>query len=263
MILSTKQIIEQGNKTRFERLIQSDPVLRNVKTVAELVVSGIVAEKMAELEKFTQQKLNEITNDFTSFKTTIKNGEPGMPGENYILSDADKLEISEKIVVPIVEKVIEKTIVEKTEVIREIPQVHETIHNITKEVAVPEKPLEIVAKINTLEEQIEPRAIKGFWKMIDTLRQEIKRISKLKSDPYLHGGGSSGGSFLAETVSGTINGSNVTFTFPTAFTGSSFISLNGQTMVGGVDYTVSGTTITYIMAPGADLAGLTHVIFHT
>lgn len=55
-----------------------------------------------------------------------------------------------------------------------------------------------------------------------------------------------------ETPSGTINGSNVTFTIAnTPITGSVELYLNGlwQTPGGSNDYTISGSTLTYITAP--------------
>jgi len=76
--------------------------------------------------------------------------------------------------------------------------------------------------------------------------------------PITSGGG---GVLMNEVVSGTIDGSNVTFTIANSFSGVSFISLNGQLMVDGVDYTVSGTIITYAVAPDADLAGTTHYLY--
>ena len=57
----------------------------------------------------------------------------------------------------------------------------------------------------------------------------------------------SAGGLNPQTPSGTINGSNVTFTI----TGSlNALFVNGQFMSpGGVDYTLSGTTITFVTAP--------------
>lgn len=58
-----------------------------------------------------------------------------------------------------------------------------------------------------------------------------------------------------QTISGTINGVNVTFTVPTSVQGTTMISLNGVLYFENVHYTISGTTITFITAPAADLAG--------
>lgn len=58
-----------------------------------------------------------------------------------------------------------------------------------------------------------------------------------------------------ETPSGTINGSNSSFTLAnTPITGSLKLYLNGQRLKAGVgkDYTLSGTTITMAQAPETD-----------
>ena len=57
-----------------------------------------------------------------------------------------------------------------------------------------------------------------------------------------------GGSYIPETPTGTIDGSNAVFTItsPNLFA----LFLNGVYQTpGGVDYTLSGTTITYVNAP--------------
>lgn len=73
-----------------------------------------------------------------------KNGKDWIDWKDYILTNKDKKEIAREIVVPIVEKVIEKT-----ETIKEVP----IITNEIKEVARYETPKEIVKKIESLEWQ--------------------------------------------------------------------------------------------------------------
>ncbi len=67
-------------------------------------------------------------------------------------------------------------------------------------------------------------------------------------------------SLLVEAPSGAVDGSNVTFTLsqsplPIA---SLFLFQNGLFQTNGVDYTVSGTTVTFMSAPltGATLTAL-------
>jgi hypothetical protein len=62
-------------------------------------------------------------------------------------------------------------------------------------------------------------------------------------------------------VSGTINGSNTTFTIsPAPFDSNSInLMLNYQPQIQGIDYTISGTTITYVTPPPAAFAGLPHI----
>jgi hypothetical protein len=64
-------------------------------------------------------------------------------------------------------------------------------------------------------------------------------------------------------VNGTIDGNNTTFTLAgsiTPFDSNSLqLSLARQPQIQGIDYTISGTTITYISAPAAALAGQPHI----
>jgi hypothetical protein len=68
------------------------------------------------------------------------------------------------------------------------------------------------------------------------------------------------GSLSVQLVSGTIDGANTGFTVPNSFSGKSIIALNGQILVQDVDYTVSGTAITYSSAPPAALSGTSHYL---
>lgn len=64
-----------------------------------------------------------------------------------------------------------------------------------------------------------------------------------------------GADSVQETPSGTVNGSNVTFTLANTPAASSpvLVFLDGilQLLGGGEDYTISGTTITFVTAPVA------------
>lgn len=64
-------------------------------------------------------------------------------------------------------------------------------------------------------------------------------------------------------VNGNIDGNNATFTLAGAITpfdaNSLQLSLARQPQLQGIDYTISGTTITYITPPPADLAGQPHI----
>lgn len=74
------------------------------------------------------------------------------------------------------------------------------------------------------------------------------------------GGGSGGGTLAKQLVSGIIDGSNLVFTVPTAFVGKSIIILDSQTFVQDLDFTISGTTITYITAPASDHIAANHYL---
>jgi hypothetical protein len=67
-----------------------------------------------------------------------------------------------------------------------------------------------------------------------------------------------------ETPSGTINGSNASFTLAHAPspTDSLQLYLNGQIQTQGVDYTLVGTTITFVTAPDVGFSGLPFKAFY-
>lgn len=111
----------------------------------------------------------------------------------------------------------------------------------------PDTPEQIANKLNTLDGRVEAKVIKG-------LPQELERISR-NSRPRLGGGM---GAWYRETPTGTINSSNKTFTITrTPTNNSEILYLGGLVQHAGVDYTLSGTTITYTVAPDT---GNTHYI---
>jgi len=69
--------------------------------------------------------------------------------------------------------------------------------------------------------------------------------------------------FYADTVSGTINGSNVTFTVSNTILTALVLFLNGVPLQPSVDFTTSGTTITMTVAPDAGLSGTPFWLLHT
>ena len=87
-------------------------------------------------------------------------------GKDYVLTEQDKQEIAKSITVPIVEKEV-KTIVEKTEVIRETPIVTENV----VEKALYETPDQITDKVNSSNVLIKKEKIEGI--------KDLERIAKL------------------------------------------------------------------------------------
>lgn len=107
----------------------------------------------------------------------------------------------------------------------------------------PDTPIEIAKKLNTLEEKVEPEVIKGFWKIIRNLQKSIKERG---------GAGGGMGNWITEAPTGTINGSNTSFTLSSrvAANGKALILLyQGQVLEQGNQYTLSGRTITTMFAP--------------
>jgi hypothetical protein len=101
-----------------------DRAIEKFEKKTEEVDSTIKERSQGEVElvqKMAQNLLKDIK------------GDAGKDGENYVLTEEDRAAIAASIEVPIVEKVIER-VVEKTEVVREIPIVTENITHEVKEV---------------------------------------------------------------------------------------------------------------------------------
>ena len=91
---------------------------------------------------------------------------------------------------------------------------------------------------------------------LEALKDEIKKLRLRKGGGSSGGGG--GGSWIRETPVGTINGSNVTFTITNnVVSGSETLYLGGIGLTPTTDYSISGRTITYVVAPDT---GNTHSI---
>lgn len=149
--------------------------------------------------------VSKVESEIISIKESIdsislQKGDKGDDGKDYVLTDSDKKEISELVVVPVVEKVIEKV-----ETIKELP----IITNEIKEVAKYENAEKIVEKINTLENVIDIKTIKDFPKIegnadikrqVDTIGNQVLRLmSKQTQSVDLSG-------YVPTTRTLTING---------------------------------------------------------
>lgn len=95
-----------------------------------------------------------------------------------------------------------------------------------------------------------------------------KTIVRLWADPVTHRlltDAASGGVGTYYTVSGTIDGSNVTFTIATAVMSDPLLFLARQPQMLNTDFTyVAGggiTTFTYVVPPDASLNGQPHVAY--
>lgn len=215
-------------------------------------------------------------------------GDPGAKGDAYILTDEDKQVIANTISVPVVEKVIERT-----EVIKEQPMITHEI----KEVAVADTPNTIVEKIHQAEKLIHPSRVVGLEQALRevdnygknpmgiggganaTIVQDegtkltdyfttLNFVGAGVTASYLGNGiiavtipGGSGVVY-SETPSGTINSSNVTFTVLHTINTVFSFALNGQYLHPTTDYTTSGSTITFVVAPDTTLSGLPFTIVY-
>ncbi len=90
-------------------------------------------------------------------------------------------------------------------------------------------------------------------------------IVRLTADPVtgalLTTAAGSGGTGTWYTVTGTIDGSNATFTIPVSPSSDILLFLARQPQMKTTDFTLSGSTITYAVAPDASLSGQPHMAF--
>lgn len=221
-------IVEKGDLAIFEDLLKTEERLE------ESTKEGIkIAEQALKVAEETQKK--EGPAGYTPVKG--KDYFDGEPGKNYVLTPEDKQKIAEGIVVPVVEKIIERT-----EVIKEQPIVTEVHHTTTevKEVAVRDTPLEIKRKL--LEEGLKIEDIEGL----------IEKLEKLGKKPAAYVGGASGNGgrvVMAYDLSPLLNGSTKTFTLPAFWRIISVeTSSSPYTLRKTIDYTTSGSTITFTSA---------------
>lgn len=103
---------------------------------------------------------------------------------------------------------------------------------------------------------------------IADIRGLAEALAEIRNRAARFGGGGGGGgegSWKVKTLSGTINGSNTSFTFAgeAPAENSHHVMLNYQEQNPLVDYTISGTTVTYAVAPDASLSGFPHYIRYT
>lgn len=195
---------------------------------------------------------------------TLKKGDPGKDGEDYILTEEDKKEIAASITVPVVEK-----IVEKVETIREIPQVTETIVKEIKEVEVfDEKKLPQYAVYYRDALELLPEGEKLRIEAIENLRKELDEIRALRS--VGKGGAVTDKavqfalmrSIQAVTPTGTIDGANTDFEVPSTIHAVLSFELNSRVVALG-EYSIIGgarKTIRFDTAPSASYSGKSFVI---
>lgn len=218
-------------------------------------------EKVAELLKMKKGDKG----DQGDAGYTPRKGVDYFDGEDYVLTTKDKKDIAKEIEVPIVEKVIEKT-----EVIKEQPIVTKEI----KEVVSPE----IEERLGDLESDLEELEKKskqninggvrviggragislytnGTKRGIAQMVNLIPGIGVSLSYDYANGRNditiNASASTSVLTATGTINDSNVTFTFTSE---PAILIINGasyQQTGGAITWTYSGGTVTLSSAVGS------------
>lgn len=249
-----KELLDKGSVAFIKHLFEIE------ETIDEL------DKKIKPLSESQMEMVSRIVESVVDHVRLKDKGEDGKDGEDYILTDEDKEEIVEDLIenielpldeivkkvplediaklvkVPVVEKVIEKT-----EVIKEVP----IVTNEVKEVAKSDTPEQTRDKLESLEEgeKLTIQAIQDLPKLLDELR------SLIVTRRGTVGGGLNSMALQSkfiddETISGTINGVNQTFTLAnTPIPSSVKVYRGGARQRVTEDYTLSGRTITFTIAP--------------
>lgn len=255
------------------------------------LVSELTALKK-ELESTLSLKSKELDAAIAEAKKATK-GEQGIPGRDG-KDTVDEKRIAREVASIIVEDVADRVIlrmpkpkdgtsVQKHEVIAElagyVPSAEEVAAKLPRPKDGKSITVEDVIAALRKEKKISIEHIHGLDETIKSIR------SQTANGAYLHGGGdtvaagtnvtianingrkvisatSGTSTFYTDTVSGTINGSNTAFTVPNTITSALALFLAGVPYQVGVDYTVSGTNITFTTAPDASLSGQPFYLIH-
>lgn len=201
---------------------------------------ALILKIIADLLRIHGDFLQKVTLFEKTAETLKKKGDKGdsvqgPPGKDYVLTEKDKEDIATKaasrIDVPVVEKIIEKTVIRETPIVTEIRQ------EVMPDLALLEKIFEDVLKKKKLSS-----------KDIDGLEQTLSALGNQIRQGYLHGGGvpslsagsnitltpktdggftisAAAGGFTFLTATGARDNSNTAFTFTQKPT---YIIVNGQ-----------------------------------
>jgi len=245
-----KALLEKGDLAILKHLFElEDSIEEKVESLSK------------EIKPLTETQMEAVNRIVESVVANIRLKEKGDKGDNYIISEEDKQEIAELakslVQIPIDEiaskasklvktQPVEK-IIERTEIIKEQP----IVTNEIREVALSDTPEVVRDKLESIEEgnKLSIQAIQDLSKILEELRELIG------AKTVIRGGGLSSSALNMkfiddETPTGTVDGSNTIFTLA-----NSPIPTSVKVYVGGSrqrvteDYTLSGRTITFTLAP--------------
>jgi hypothetical protein len=232
--MDVKEVIEQSKKNR---LLKENPT---AKQVAEIVVSQLFEETIQTLTSKVEQVILGLQNkDFTGEKGD--RGEKGNRGDSVVGPQGEK---GESGYTPIKGKdyfdgkdgkdADETKIV--NEVIEKIPKPKDGKDGS------PDTPIQIADKLNTLEEKVEIKVIKGLKKWMQAINQSAKSAVQ-------KGGGM--GNVQHESTAINSSTTYVDTNFNIAGSGYALWAYyQGQMIARGVGYSVSGKRITLLFPPG-------------
>lgn len=229
-------------------------------------------EAKAKLESFSQE---DLLDEYNKVKTQIQ--ELVNKIESLYIPSEDRIkEISTEVAESTVKapqiinqivkevKTIEPQTIDKTEIVKE--EYDDTMLKAELELTkkrIDELKIPAVKTDEELKQFFHDNFSENFEKNINTLGMPDFRKLAMGLQAQIDEIASSttaAADWTDEAVSGTINGSNVTFTLTSTPTvpASLILTLNRQIQIQDTDYTLSGNTITYTTAPDALYSGLPH-----
>ena len=162
-ILKIAKFLDNKESALVESFIELDDKLEMLDEKIETVTENL--KKKLDEELIYEVDEQKIADNVLSKIPVPKNG------EDYVLTEGDKEDIASKITVPVVVKEVE-TIIEKVEVIKEIPIVTENV----VEKAVTDTAEVTIEKINKSESKISVERIEGSFVSQETYTDEIKTL---------------------------------------------------------------------------------------
>lgn len=223
-----KKFLQEGD-TAIRAFIDAkvqDLASQAIKEIIPKLFKEVTEEIEEEIERLTKDVKKGDKGDTPKVGVDFEQPKDGEDGKDYILTSKDKTEIASKIEVPVVEKIIEKT---------------EVIKPIVTEVAKYETADHIADKLNTLEEKVDIKVIKGLEKWLKGIKENIREKK---------GGGGGMGTPVHESLPLTAATTTVTTSARIAASGYAlWVFYQGQMVARGVGYTVSGQTITLLFTP--------------
>jgi len=197
-------------KKKIEEVQTKSLVASEMKAFITLVIS-VANESKEELLKLSDDNIQTIKDSISYIEENYSKQVDSLKNEkNSMVSDFNEKVDNLKALIKEAKnlKPLEK-IIERIETIHETP----IITNEIKEVAKYESPNQIVDKLNTLEEVIDQKVIKGLTKKITDLSSNIAHnISKGSSTPLINGKLAKNINFTGATVSYSGDNANVVIT---------------------------------------------------
>jgi len=235
------KILKKQRKMRLLKESEADPKLNFVLTfLLKEEVENYLNESKQKLEN-DLKILNEHISIIRNFKEP-KNGHTPVKGKDYFDGkDADENKIIKnvlsKIKIPKDGKdADENNIVSKVLSKIKIPKDGENGKD-----GSPDKPEEIADKLNTLEEKVEIKVIKGLKTYFDNINKKIQGIKSSQSS----GGGM--GNVIHKTFDVDSSTTSSSLNTKVAANGNAiWIYYQGQFLVKGTHYNISGSTITWL-----------------